>query len=79
MVGIADFDIVINLNVTGSYHAWAFLAQGHFGLFLAAHDQRYTLQVQKDFDDIFLYAFNRAVLMQHTIDLSFSDGTTRHG
>src|SRR5690606_1934636 len=38
-----------------------------------------TLEVQQDLDDIFLDAFNGAVLMQNAIDFRLYHGTTGHG
>ena len=79
MIRIANLNIMINLNITGGHHSWAFSAQGQLGFFLTAHDQSNTLQVKQDFDDIFLHPLNRTVLMQHTINFYFGDSRTRHG
>ena len=78
MIGVANLDIVIDLDVTRCHQTGALFAQGHFSFFLAAHHQGNTLQVQQDFNDIFLHTLNGAVLMKHAIDLGFCNGTTRH-
>ena len=48
------------------------------GLIAVFHADRDLFQVQQDFENILLHTLDRAVLMQHTLDLGLDDGTTRH-
>jgi hypothetical protein len=47
------------------------LAQGDHGFILIVQDDRHTLQVQQDVDDVLLHALDGAVLVQHAVDLHF--------
>lgn len=38
-----------------------------------------AFQVQQDFNDVFLYTFDRGVLMEYAIDLGLDYCTARHG
>src|SRR5690606_33779354 len=79
VIRILHFHIVVELNVASGNHARTLLVQTQGCTVLALQDDGNALQVQKDLDDIFLNAFNAAVLVQYTVDLGFDDGAARHG
>ena len=78
MVGIDDLDVVIDLDVPGRDHALALLAQGQSGFVQVMHADGDVLEVQQDFDDVLLQAFQGRVLVQHAVDFDFGDGRTRN-
>ena len=78
MFRIDDFDVMRQLDVTGTNGAFTFLGQ------LKVHDitvvqfEDDTLEVQQDVDDIFLNTINRRVLVQHAVDADFGRRITGH-
>src|SRR5690606_21071270 len=73
VVGIDDLDIVVNLDVSGGNHANTGLLQRQHRGIAAVHADGDVLQVQQDFDDVFLQSFHRRVLVQHTVNLDLGD------
>jgi len=78
MFRVGDLDIVIQLDITGSDNARAFLAEGYLGIVPAAHFHGHAFKIQKNLNDVFLNTFDRAVLVQHAVDLCLGNGTARH-
>src|SRR5690606_41005540 len=78
-IGIDDLHIVIQLDIASGDRALTLLGQGQGNLVATMHLDCQTLEVQQDLDDIFLDAFNGAVLMQNAIDFRLYHGTTGHG
>src|SRR5690606_18971912 len=54
VLGIDDLDVVVSLDVAGSHYARTLPDQGQRGLLDVVHADRDILEVQQDFDDIFL-------------------------
>src|SRR5690606_24112552 len=78
VIGIDDLHIVIQLDIASGDRALTLLGQGQGNLVATMHLYCQTLEVQQDLDDIFLDAFNGAVLMQNAIDFRLYHGTTGH-
>ena len=79
MLRIHDFNVMVKRDVTRRDRARALLAQGQVRALAVVHKNRYTLEVEEDIDDIFLYPFQGGVLMQYAVDRGFRNGTTDHG
>src|SRR5690606_27539763 len=78
MLGILDFDTVVNLDVACRDQTGALFRQGQNRLILTMHDNRHAFQVEKNFDHIFLNAFKCAVFVQHAFNFSTDNCTTWH-
>ena len=79
MVRINDFDFVVELNVGSGDNARAFLGKVQGYLVATVHVDRQPFQVEQDLNDIFLDAFDCAVLMQNAIDFGLYHGAAGHG
>ncbi|MNC57103.1 hypothetical protein D3C75_1067430 [compost metagenome] len=73
-----DFDITIMGNVGSGHRANARFIQGKNNFIFALNSHRQPFQVEQDLQDIFLYAFFGAVLVQYTINLNLGHRATRH-
>ena len=78
-VRVHDFDVVVQLDVTGRHRARALLVQAQLGAVARVHLQRHQLQVQQDVDHVFLHTLDAGVLVQHAVDFDFGDGAAGHG
>jgi len=78
MIRVCDLDILCDLEVAGRYLTTALFRQADDSFVLIVQNDRNTLEVEEDIDDIFLNTFNGAVLMKHTFYLHFSNRTPRH-
>ena len=67
-----------NLEITSSDDTRTLAIEGNFSFISHIQLYSHTLQVKEDFNDIFLYPFNRAVFMQYTFDFCLNDGTAWH-
>ena len=76
MFGIDDLDVVIDLDVAGRDDTLALLRKGQRGFVEIVQANCDVLEVQQDFDDVLLQAFERRVLVQHAVDLDFRDRGT---
>src|SRR5690606_32494189 len=76
---INDLDVVIRHDVACRYSTGTLCAQCEDSLILTVENTGDALQVEQDLDNIFLYTFNRAVLMYNAVNLDFLNRTTRHG
>src|SRR5690554_712451 len=79
VLGIDDLDIVVEGDIPCGHDGRALLVQREHRLVAAVHLDRHVLEVQEDLDDIFLDAFDRAVLVIDAADLGFHHGTAGHG
>src|SRR5690606_17039110 len=73
VVGVEHLDVVVGLDVGRGDHARPALAQGQGGALAGAHADRHVLEVQQDLEHVFLQALDRAVLVQHAVDLDLGD------
>ena len=71
-----DFYIVVHLDIASRDRSGTGFAQGQSCLFALKHAQCNSLEVQQNFNDIFLQAFNRCVLVQHTVNFNFDNGAS---
>src|SRR5690606_33349566 len=71
--GVEDLDVVVGLDVGGGDDARPALGQGQGGAVAGAHPDRHVLEVEQHLEHVFLQAFDRAVLVQHAVDLDFGD------
>ena len=78
VVGIDDLDVVIDLDITGQNDAFAFLGKSQRGFVQVMHADRDILEVQQNFDDVFLQAFERRVFVQHAVDFDFNNRCARN-
>src|SRR5690606_26708085 len=77
VVGVEDLDVVVGLDVGGGDDARAGLAQRQRRAFAGAHADRDVLEVEQDFEHVLLQAFDRAVFVQHAVDLDLGDREAR--
>ena len=78
VLGVADLNVMVRLDITSSDDARTRRAQRQLRFVFAIHDERNALQIEQNLDDILLNAFDCRIFVQHTIDLDLGDGTTRH-
>ena len=79
LIGVDHFDVMVGGDVSGGDLARPLLGEHQLGFVAGVHAHRHFLQIQEDFDDIFLDAFDGAVFMQHLVlNLRFGDGRARH-
>ncbi len=79
VIGVFHLNIVINLDISGGNDTRALLLQSQNRAILTVHHNRNVLEVEQDFNNVFPHTLNCAVLVQHTVNLGFSNGTARHG
>ena len=79
VVGVDDFDVVVEDDVTCMDGAWSALVQRQHGLLPCMHADIEALEVQQDLGHVLLHAFDGRVLVEHTLDLHFGDRATGHG
>ncbi|MDF9754755.1 hypothetical protein OKW51_001718 [Pseudomonas hunanensis] len=79
MIGVDDLDIVIQLNIGSGNHPRTLFRQGQRNFVTTVQFDSQAFQVQQDFNDVFLYTFDRGVLVEYAIDLGLDYCTARHG
>src|SRR5690606_17374152 len=79
MFRINDFDIMTSHDIAGCHNTGTLRIQMDDSLFLAIENNSNSLEVEQDFNNVFLHTFDSAVLMNDTIDFDFFDGTAWHG
>ena len=77
--GIDDLDVVVDFDVGGRNHALALLREGQSGFVEVVQAQGDVLEVEQDFDHVFLQTFERRVFVQHAVDFDFDDRGARDG
>ena len=78
MIGINDLDIMIQLNIGSGNHPRTLLRQGQRNFVTAVQLDSQTFKVQQDFNYVFLYTFDGAVLVEHTVNLGLDYCTAWH-
>ena len=73
VVGVEDFDISRDIDLTGGHRTSARGAQNHALRTFGVHTQRQLLDVQDDIDDVFADAFDGGEFMHHAVDLDGGD------
>ena len=76
--GIDDLHRMIDDDVAGRDHALALLGQGQGDFVAGMLTNGHILEVEQDFNDVLLQAFQGGVLMQHAIDFNLDDGAARN-
>ena len=79
MIRVANFDVVIRLDIISRNGAFAIFAQREFRFVLAVHNQGDAFEIEENLDHVFLHPFNRRILVEYAVDLYFGDRATRHG
>ncbi len=74
VVGVEDFDIGRDINLTGGYRTGTRSTQNHALGAFGVHAQRQLLDVQDNVDDVFADAFDGREFMHHAVDLDGGDG-----
>src|SRR5690606_7708249 len=77
VLGVQDLDAVVGLDVAGGDDARALLGQAQGRALAGVHADGDVLQVQQDFQHVFLQALDRGVLVQHAVDLDLGDREAR--
>ncbi|MNE49510.1 hypothetical protein D3C80_1440330 [compost metagenome] len=78
VIGINDLDIMIQLNIGSGNHPRTLLRQGQRNFVTTVQLDSQTFKVQQDFNDVFLYTFDGAVLVEHTVNLGLDYCTAGH-
>src|SRR5690606_17962311 len=79
VIAVDDLNVVIQLNIGSSDHTRALFGQSQGDFVTTVQLDSQTFEVQKDLNDIFLNAFDGAVLVEHTVNLGLDYCTARHG
>jgi len=78
MLRVTDFNIVVQLDITSSDRAFTPFAQGQFRFILAGEYQGDTLEVEENFDNVFLHTLDGTVLVLNIVDFHLGNSTARH-
>src|SRR3546814_20623884 len=73
VLAVEDLDVLFGLDVGSGDDAGAGLGQRERGAFAGAHADGDVLEVEQDFQHVLLQPFDRAVLVQHAVDLDLGD------
>ena len=68
MSRVHDLDIVVELDVRTRHRARALLGNPELSGIARVHTNGDLLEVQEDFDDVFLHALDARVLVEYTFD-----------
>lgn len=79
MIRVEDLDVVVDLDIGSSHDTRTLLGQRQGCAVTGVHTDRHVLQVEQDFENVLLQAFERGVLVQYAVDLNFRDGEARDG
>ena len=69
---------MITGNVAGGHRARALLGQRQLRMITRVHANGDVLEIQQNLDHVLLHTLDAGVLVQHTLDLGFDNGRTRH-
>ena len=78
MLAVEDLDVVVGLDIGGRHDARTRLRQRQRRAFAGAHADGDVLEVQQNFQHVFLQALDGAVLVQHAVDLDFGNREARN-
>ena len=75
---VHDFNIVITGDVAGCHRTGPFLGQRQLPMVARVHADGDIFEIQQNLNHVFLHTLDAGVLVQHTLDLGFDNGRTRH-
>ncbi len=78
VIGVHDFDVVVDDDVARVHRAGTFLINSQNGLFTGVHANSKALQVQQYFGDVFLHALDGRVFVKYALDIHLGNGASRH-
>ena len=74
-----DHRLALGEGRAGRHRTGALLAETQLRAFARIEPNGHQLQIQKDFDDVFLHAFDAGVFVKHAVNLGFANRAAGHG